>query len=203
MFQFVIRHSSFVIVFLLLLSWGCHKKSSVAVPPPVKAAAAPEAESSAPSAITPRVPKPNTPAPLEPAPLPKTITAPSNFEVGEINFRAGNYRQAARSFEDFLKANPESATRDQALFHLGLSRCLAGDSGRDLRQAEAAFKRLIVEFPNSQYRNQAELILGLQAQIDKLKSDVKDRDDKIKQLSEELLKLKEIDLKRRPSRPPE
>jgi len=123
--------------------------------------------------------------------------------VGEANFQAGNYRQAVRFFEDFLNANPKSKNRDQALFHLGLSHALANDSSRDLRQTEVVLKRLITEFPSSPYKNQAEFILGLQAQIEKLRSDVKDREDKIKRLSEELQKLKEIDLQRRPSHPPE
>ena len=75
------------------------------------------------------------------------------------------------------------------------------DSNRDLRKAEAVFRQLIAEFPSSHYKSQAEFILGLQVQIDKLRSDVKERDDRIKKLSEELKVLKEIDLQRRPSRP--
>jgi len=55
----------------------------------------------------------------------------------------------------------------------------------------------------NQYKSQAEFILMLQAQIEALKSDVKKREMRIKQLSEELQKLKEIDMQRRPSRPPE
>ena len=120
-----------------------------------------------------------------------------------MNFQLGNYAQAARSFEAYLSASSKSKNRDQALFHLGLSRILANDSGRDLRQADAAFRRLITEFPESKYKDQAEFILGLQAQIERLRSDVKERDEKIKRLSEELQKLKEIDMQRRPSRTPE
>jgi len=200
MVQYLDRKSSIAIVFvfLLLMLTGCHKKPVVVVPPPSPPVAV---EEPAPSAVTPRVPTPPTPAPLESAPIPKTITAPSNLEVGEVNFQAGNYRQAARSFEAFLNSNQKSKSRDQALFYLGLSRVLASDSSRDLHQAEAAFKRLITEFPTSPYKREAEFILGLQAQIERLKSDVKERDDKIKRLSDELQKLKEIDLQRKPSRP--
>jgi TolA-binding protein len=120
-----------------------------------------------------------------------------------MNFQEGKYRQAALSFEEFLSSNRESKDRAQALFHLGMSRALANDSSRDLRRAEDAFKRLVSEFPDSPYAKQAEFILGLQAQIEKLKSDAKERDDRIKRLSEELQKLKEIDMQRRPSRPAE
>ena len=184
------------VLLALLLFGGCQKKSAVKtpVPPPVPAPAG------APAAVT--VATPSTkPAPLEPAPLGKTISAPNSFELGEKNFVVGNYQQAAAEFEDFLSDNPKSKDRDQALFHLGLSRVLATDSNRDMRKAEAAFRQLVAEFPNSHYKTQAEFILGLQVQIEKLRSDVKERDDRIKKLSEELKVLREIDLQRRPSRP--
>jgi len=182
----------------LLVSWGCQKKPAaiVATPAPIPAAE----PAAAPPAVTPPV-VPTMPAPLEPAPLPKTITSPSNLEIGQKNFIVGNYAQAAKAFEEFLRNNPKARERDQALFQLGLSRALAGDSAREMRQAEAAFRQLIAEFPNSPYRNQAEFILGMQVQIDKLRSDVKEREDRIKKLTEELQTLKEIDLQRRPSRP--
>jgi len=188
--------------FAMLASSGCRRHSPAAVPSAVEVAPAPPAESP-PPAVTPPVVTAPKPAPAEPAPPPKAVAAPSALDVGELNFQAGNYGQAIRSFEDFLSANPKSKNRDQALFHLGLSHALANDTSRDMRQAEAVLKRLITEFPNSPYKNQAEFILGLQAQIEKLRSDVKDREDKIKRLSEELQKLKEIDLQRRPSHPPE
>ena len=120
-----------------------------------------------------------------------------------MNFRLGNYQKAIKAYEAYLSANPKSRSRDQALFHLGLARALAVDTSRDMRQADAAFKRLISEFPRSQYKDQAELILGLHVQFDKLKLDLKEREDRIKKLSEELQALKDIDLQRRPSRPPE
>ena len=46
-------------------------------------------------------------------------------------------------------------------------------------------------------------ILGLQGQIEKLRVDIKERDERIRRLSEELRKLKAIDMQRRPSRPKE
>lgn len=89
------------------------------------------------------------------------------------------------------------------MFKWGLSLVLAGDSSRDLRQSQAILKRLISEYPTSQYKDQAEFILSLQVQIEKLRMDLKERDDKIKKLSDELQALKDIDLQRRPSRPKE
>jgi tetratricopeptide (TPR) repeat protein len=193
-----------LLLLVLLVSWGCFpgkKTATVKAPTPEPVpAATPEA---APSAVTPPAAIPSLPAPLESAPLSKTITAPNYLELGEMNFQLGNYPQAIKAYEAYLSGNPKGKNRDLALFHLGLSRALAGDSNRDMRQAEAAFRRLISEFPTTQYRNQAEFILGLQVQIDKLKADLKEREDKIKKLSDELQALKDIDLQRRPSRPKE
>jgi tetratricopeptide (TPR) repeat protein len=186
-------------VALLLLLCGCHKKSSPVVPALPTTPAGPA--ELPPEAVTP--PPPPKPAALESAPLPKTIAAPNYLELGETNFQLGRYRQAIRAYEAFLSANQKSAKREQAWFYLGLSRVLTNDASRDLRKSESAFRRLIAEFPASPFRSQAEFILGLHDQIEKLRSDVKDRDEKIKKLSEELQTLKNIDMQRRPSKPPQ
>lgn len=193
--SFVMRKLSCAVVLLLIASWGCHKKAPapVPVPPPVSA------PKNAPPAITPRVPAAPSAEPLAAEPPPRIITAPNFFDMAELNFREGKYKQAAQSFEAFLSSTPKSADRDRALFHLGMARALAKDSSRDLRQAEAAFRRLIAEFPQSPYRDPAELILGFQDQIEKLRADVRERDERIKRLSDELQKLKEIDMQRRPA----
>jgi hypothetical protein len=170
--------------FMVLILGGCHKRSHAPVPPP-------------PQATTP------VPIPTAPPPLVSPVNAAASFETAETNFEKGNYVQSAREFEAYLSAYPKSLDRDRALFHLGMARALGSDSTRDLRQAEAAFKRLAAEFPGSPYKNQAEFILGLQAQIERLKADVKEREARIQRLTDELQKLKEIDMRQRPSRPPD
>jgi tetratricopeptide (TPR) repeat protein len=196
MIQFVIRHSSFVIILLLLFSLGCQKKSTIEAPAEVPSPSV----SSAPPAITPAVPdSSNTTLPDSDSPA-KAAATFNSFDLGEADFYAGKYQQAALSFESFLDANPESENRDQALFLMALSRALAGDSVRNQRQSEAALKQLISEFPDSPYRKQAEYILGLRTRIEKLEADVRERNKMIKELSEELKRLKQIDLQRRPTR---
>ena len=188
------------VLLVSLFSMGCRHKSA-SVPAPTANPLAAKTALPPPPAVTPSLSASSIPTPLEPAPMPRPSTAPSSLDLGEASFQIGKYAQAAKAFEDYLKENPKSAARDRALFQLGLSRALAGDSARDLRSAESVFKKLVSEFPSSPYRDQAELILGLQNQVDKLKTDIKDREEKIKKLTEELQKLKEIDLQRRPSRP--
>ena len=198
-FSFVTRYSSFVILLLVLLLSGCHKKPPVESPAPPEASAAPVEAVPPPPAVTPNVPESTEAAHANPASIPNTAPS-SSFDLGEADFRAGNYGQAALYFEAFASINSQSEKRDRALFLMGLSYALAGDTERNQRQSEAAFKQLIAEFPDSPYRQQAEYILELRKQIETLKADVKERSETVKELSEELKKLKEIDLQRRPSR---
>jgi TolA-binding protein len=201
-FPFVIRHSSFVILFMILLTSGCHKKFAVQPPPPIPETTAPTTET-APAPPPPAEIAPSPPVLPEPAPPSKITNAKTNLDLGEVNFQAGRYVQAIRSLESYLKSSPKSDSRDKALFFLGLSYAMPAGSIRDLPKAEVTLKRLIAEFPRSQYKNQAEFILGLLTKIDTLQSDAKERDEKIKRLSEELQNLKDIDMQRRPSRPSE
>jgi tetratricopeptide (TPR) repeat protein len=184
----------------LLMSWGCSRKSSVKAPaPPASGTAPPKA--APPPAVTPPATV-RQPVPLESTTLPKTITTPSNLELGERYFHMGKYSEAIKEYEPWLEKTPPNAKdRDLALFHVGLSYALDENSGRNVRRAEVTLKHLISGFPDSLYRDQAEFILGLLAQIEKLSADVNERDERIKKLSKELQVLKDIDLQRRPSRP--
>ena len=192
--SFVLRCSPLII--LLLLVSGCQKKIIVPAPPPEPGKTAPGP--AAPQAITPSTLPPSEELPVETVESTEIAPVPKELLEGEKYFRAGNYKQASLSFEKFLAAYPKSKYREPALFYMGLSRAIASDSSRDPLQAEAALRRLITEFPESAYRKQAEYMLSLQSQIDKLKADVKERDDKINLLNDELKRLKEIDLQRRP-----
>lgn len=184
---------------LHLMALGCRKKALVPASPPVQSATKLPPDS-APQAITPRVLPSSNPV-VESSPVPKVLV-PNSLDLGIRSFKAGDYGKASILFEEYIGTGSSSENRDLALFHLFLSRTLMGNSGRNSRRAEDALKRLVNEFPKSPYRDSAELIVGLQAQIENLKSDVKEKEIKIKQISEELQKLKEIDLQRRPSRPP-
>ncbi|MBN1569996.1 MAG: hypothetical protein JXA73_19280 [Acidobacteria bacterium] len=189
------------LLLMLLVAPGCSRKASAPVTPPIQSAAKPPSDS-APQAVTPSVIPPPKPVHMESVPVSKAPVAPNNLDLGIKSFRAGEFEEAAQYFEDYVGTGANMENRDLALFHLFLARTLMGNSGKNLRKAGDALKRLVNEFPKSQYRNSAELIAGLQAQIENMKSDVKEKETRIKQLNDELQKLKEIDLQRRPSRPP-
>jgi TolA-binding protein len=183
---------SSILAFSLLVCWSCHHKTAVS--PPIPTQVPETAKVEPPPAITPPA------IPPAKAPLPKTIITQRNFDLGETSFKLGYYAMAAKYFENFLNAFPKDKNRDTALYHLALSRALASDSSRDLNQTEAALKKLISEHPRSQLKDQAEFILGLMRQVEKLRLEAKELDEKAKRLFEELQKLKDIDMQRRPSR---
>lgn len=157
--------------------------------------------------------------------------SPTKLEIGNGSFDAGQYLAAAQSYEAYLKENPAAADRDQAFLKLGIAYGLSGDSPQDLARAESQFRALVVQFPKSRYKPEAEYILSLQTDVEKLRLDlqkteddlqskdvvirnqderlrdrderIKERDEKIHRLTQQLERLKKIDLEERPSRPPQ
>ena len=134
-------------------------------------------------------PPPRVPAPTAP---------PSMAALGEADraFAAKEYDDASRSYEDYLRLAPADDHQDQALFRLGMAYTLK-KPGADWQRAQAAWKRLIMEYPDSPLKPQVELILALYSEVSQANADMKLRDDRIKQLSTELDRLKKIDSERR------
>lgn len=165
---------------------GCHKPKRVPVAtfPPVIA--------------TPAAPPPAPPVePPEPTPPPPPAPAPSPLEQADKAFVAGSYDDAARGYENYLRTSPTGTERDQALFHLGLSYAFRPNAATDWWRVTATFKQLIDEYPQSPFKAPANLILSLRAELDQVNADAKQRDQKIKQLTTELDRLKKIDADRR------
>ncbi|MBN2320715.1 MAG: tetratricopeptide repeat protein [Acidobacteria bacterium] len=183
---------------LIILSWACHKKVAVNPPPRIPDTPAPKTD----SASLPEKP-PSVQTKTVPSSPAVTITPLSRLEMGEIHFRQGKYPEAVRNYEAFLKSNPGDESTDRILFNLGLSHALSPGSDRNLPGAKTTLNRLLTEYPYSGYKSQAELILSLITQVERLTLDIREQDSRIQQLQEELNRLKEIDLKRRPSRPKE
>jgi len=156
----------------------------------------------------------------DPEPTLPTIPAPppvNHFAEGEEYFENGDYPHAVESYEKVLNGNSTEKNHDYALFRLGIIYALPGNPSRDLQKGLGLLKRMVTLFPESPLRAQAQLILDLQAEVDKVKSEsiakderikdrnerIRDQEERIKRLTGELEKLKEIDMKRRPSRPPQ
>jgi tol-pal system protein YbgF len=64
-----------------------------------------------------------------------------------FDYNRGNYTLAADNFQNFIKANPKSSKRPDALYYLGFSHY----NLKAFEKAMDAFNRLIKDYPNSEY----------------------------------------------------
>ena len=135
-------------------------------------------------------PPPRTPVPAAP---PASRVA---LDEADRAFAAKEYDDASRAYEDYLRLTLPEAQQDQALFRLGMAYTLK-KTGPDWPRAQAVWKRLVSEYPNSTLKPPVELILSLYSEVGQANVDMKARDDRIKQLTTELDRLKKIDAERR------
>ena len=160
---------------------GCHKRVPIATQPTVPAPSAPSGTAA----------PPPTPAPAPVVPI------VSPFDQAERAFTSGNYEEAARAYEIYLRmTTPGTGQRDRALYNLAFIYARPAPAP-DWQRTTGAFRQLIDEFPDSPLKPHANLILAMRAELDQAAMDVKQRDQKIKQLTTELDRLKKIDADRR------
>ncbi len=146
----------------------------------------------------PKWPTPAPPPSLGAPPRP----SPAVYVTAEEDFDNARYALAARGYEKYLHDYPSRGNEDRVLFRLGISYLLVDDSVASMRRARSRLERLISTYPDSHYRPQAKVILDLQSQIEQRISELQSNEERIRQLTEELNKLKKIDMER-PSKPPE
>jgi len=169
-----------------LLLAACHKHVPVAVvlPPSTPAPPPPPIVSMPPPVVTPL-----------PVPVPKPPDVPP-LRDADLAFAAGNYDDAAHLYEDYLRANSNGSLRDYALFNLAMSLYLRAPTATDWTKFTSVLKELVDGYPKSPLKFPAALILSQRAEIDQLSADNKQRDQKIKQLTNELDRIKRIDAAR-------
>src|SRR6266581_1110135 len=109
-------------------------------------------------------------------------------------FSAGSYDEAARAYESYLK-DPGGTRRDEALFRMGLAYALR--PAVDWQRASSALRQIVEVFPNSPLKAPASLILSLHSELDQVNANTQQRDQRIRQLTTELDRLKRIDADRR------
>jgi len=162
---------------------ACHKapkRTPIAAVPP------------APAPVAAPAPSPTPPPPTPPPPPPV-----SPLEEPDRAFFAGNYDEAARGYEAYLRTTTADGQRDQALFHLALTYALRPAPATDWPRATATLKQLVEEYPESPLKAPASLILSLRTELDQSVLDAKQRDQRLRQLTTELDRLKKIDADRR------
>jgi hypothetical protein len=124
--------------------------------------------------------------PVAVGPPPSPTPPPTGLEAAENQFYAGEYASATQAYEAYLAENAEVPQRDQALFHLALCYALAGKDEENFTKAQSLLRTLFTQFAHSQYRPEAEYILSLQADIDRMRVDIRERDDRIREQDDAL-----------------
>lgn len=182
---------------VLLLLCGCHKKTAVApalpAPPPSPAKSAPE---------FPTIEAPPPPEMPSPEPPPSRLPSPTAFlSDGEREFSDGKYLDAAQCYQKYLDLSSLEVNRDRAMFRLAMSYALSSTSSLAFQLAQKHFENLMSRYPASPYAAEARFVVGLMQETLRLRADSKDKDERIKRLSGELDRLKQIDMERRTPRP--
>jgi hypothetical protein len=176
-----------LLVIVVMLS-ACHRRTPLTALPAPPPASPPPFEAPTVEELPPRPAVPPSDAPATPVPAPDPL-APANAA-----FNSGNYSEAARRYDRYLQSPNNTERRDEALFRLALSLALpatpTANSPVDWPRVTTLLRDLLDHYPDSPYRAPATVILSLEA-------DTQKRDQRIKQLSTELDKLKQIDAERR------
>lgn len=132
-----------------------------------------------------------------------TPPSPDYFVLGEGYYEAGDYAQAAQAYQSYLRNNPSAANQDKVLFRLAMAHAFPESPVRNLPKAMQLLQQLVRLFPQSSpFKPQAEFLLRLQEEVERLRANISERDERIRELTRELERLKQIDMQRRPSRPP-
>jgi outer membrane protein assembly factor BamD (BamD/ComL family) len=122
---------------------------------------------------------------------------PATLAEAETAFSRGDFLRAASAYESFLQSKPQASGMDGILFRFAVSQSLCCEPAREAASNDT-FKQLIKEFGNSPYASSARRILNFRENAARSQqSELKTKDDKIRQLTDELDKLKKIDSERR------
>lgn len=114
---------------------------------------------------------------------------PNYLELGDEAYAAGDYPAAMAAYSAYLREHPDGPQSDHALLRLALSFALPSNPSRNPAKANAYLSRLSSQYPASPLRPEAELLAGLEQQIQQLQLDVQERQSQITRLKHELEQL--------------
>ena len=181
---------------LSLFLGACNKKVAPAVSQPQPVSKKPEP---APASRIP-VPKiwPELPLPPSRNPAPPEPLIAASFHEAEDNFDIGKYKEAIPAYDRYIREDKTTLYKAEAMFKLGMCHALACSAPECRASAVGQFKRLVTQFPKSPYSAQARVILSLQNDIERMRAEGKNQEEKIKSLTDELDRLTKIVLERQP-----
>lgn len=135
----------------------------------------------------------------------QVIPARLHYWETDEQLAAGNYQVALQEYLQIAKKYPMSA--DRALFCIGYIYAHPKNPDRDYEKALDAFKRLVSEYPQSDYRSPSESFIpvltevtnrdkrsaGLKKQVDTLEKQVKTLEKQVDTLENQIQKMTAID----------
>ena len=127
-----------------------------------------------------------------------------SFEADE-QAAAGNYQAALQGYQQIVEKYPMAA--DRALYCIGYLYAHPKNPDKDYQKSLDAFKRLVSEYPRSEYRQPSESFIpvlsevmgrdrrasGLKKQVDSLEKQVKTLDKQVDTLEKQIEQMKAID----------
>jgi outer membrane protein assembly factor BamD (BamD/ComL family) len=128
-------------------------------------------------------------------PAPPVLPPP--LAEAEAAYIRGDFSRAANAYETYLQSRPQGTGLDAVLFRFAVSQSLSGVPARELASNDT-FKQLIKDFSASPYAASAGRILNSRDNAARSQqTDLKAKDEQIRQLKDELEKYKKIDSGRR------
>jgi len=122
---------------------------------------------------------------------------PAALVEAESAFDSGDYARAASSYETYLQSKPQPADMDGILFRFAVAQSLSAIPAREAASNDT-FRQLTKEYSASSYALSARRILDFRDKLATARqSELKSKDDKIRQLNDELDILKKADSGRR------
>jgi hypothetical protein len=176
---------------------ACNKKVAPAVTPPQPAS---QPAPAAPPLIP--VPEiwPDLPLPPAGIPLPPEPSIAASFREAEARFDGGKYKEAILAYERYIREDPTILYKAEAMFRIGMAHALLCPAPECRANSISQFKRLVSLYPKSPYSDQARVILSLQNDIERLRAEGRNQEEKIKSLTDDLDRLTKIILERQPAR---
>lgn len=132
---------------------------------------------------------------------PAVAPPPNYLEIGNNHFDEGDFSEAADAFSVYLILSPDGQDRDKALFRLALTHAFPSSPVYDAPQAVAELRELLSTFPASPMCPEAQLLLDLNDEADRLRNEqdrlraeIQDREQRIAALGQQLQNVQNAEL---------
>ena len=94
--------------------------------------------------------------------------APDHFQRARIHFEQGNFEAALEENQKILSSSGKTTSKDRALFQIGLIYAASRNPKRDLDKSLSSFSRLVKEYPQSPFADEAKIWIDLLQENQKL-----------------------------------